>query len=409
MDVILHLAVTAMLVMGTVWKAADLIRAPHDRLLRLLVLCLLLLTAGDVLGFPEVRERMLAFTPAGVGKVVFNALYMSGLSMLILFFVASTRGAPAVFRRQLRLHTGLLVGVLAALVISMIGTPPALRDHTLSSPHIGQPGIACFYLAGNLFFIYAYVVSGLWALRHARRASRHLARGLRTMTAGLFGLALTAAGRVVLVLLRTDVPGSHPEMETVNLVITDLALACVLIGIVLFAGVQLATHLRSVLSHRRMHDQLAPLWQALVTAYPELVLTREPVRPRWQRLRLRHTHARFYRRLIECRDGLVRLSPYLALAAPDTDLARCGPDQLARHITRALALRPEREDPHTALPAVWVALPTGNDVSAEARILIALSAALDRAGHGHGHGRRPERRRCGIRASRIAGVPLRRP
>ncbi|GAA0954533.1 MULTISPECIES: MAB_1171c family putative transporter [Streptomyces violaceusniger group] len=392
MDVILHLAVTAMLVLGAVWKAVDLTRAPHDRLLRLLALCLFLLAAGDILGFPEVRDRLMAFAPAGVGKVAFNALYMSGLSTLILFFAASTRSAPADFRRQLRLHTGLLAGVLTALVISMIATPPALRDHTPSSPYIGQPGIAGFYLVGNAFFIYAYVVSGLWALRYARRASRHLAHSLRTMTAGLFGLALTAAGRVVLVLLRIDAPGSHSELEAANQANTDLALGCVLIGIMLFGGVQLATHLRSVLSHRRMHDQLAPLWQALVTAYPELVLHREPARPLWNRLRLRHTHARFYRRLIECRDGLVRLSPYLALAAPDTDLARCGPDRLARHITTALDLKPESEDPHTALPAVRVALPTGNDVSADARALIALSMAFARADHGHSE--HPKRRRC---------------
>ncbi|MEU6918488.1 MAB_1171c family putative transporter [Streptomyces olindensis] len=389
MDVILHLTVTAMLVAGTAWKAVDLARAPHDRVLRLLVLALFLLTAGDVLGFPEVRERLMAFTPTGVGKVAFNALYMSGLTMLILFFVASTRGSPTAFRRRRRRHTALLAGALATMVMSMVATPPALRDHSLSTPHMAEPGIACFYLVGNVFFVYAYVVSGQWALRYARRASWHLARSLRTMTAGLFGLALTAADRVVLVLLRIDVPGSHPELETLNLVLTDVALGCVLIGIVLFAGVQLATHLRSVLSHRRMYEQLAPLWQALVSAYPELVLNREPSRPRWSRPRLRRTHARFYRRLIECRDGLVRLSPYLALAAPGTDLARCGPDQLARHITKALALKPETEDPDTALPAARVALPTGNDLGADADTLVTLSTALSRMAR-----EQPDPRRC---------------
>ncbi|MET7501758.1 DUF6545 domain-containing protein [Streptomyces microflavus] len=69
----------------------------------------------------------------------------------------------------------------------------------------------------------------------------------------------------------------------------------------------------------------ATLLTALVTAYPELVLNQDPPASRWDGFRLRRTHTRFYRRLIECRDGLVRLSPYLASVAPDIDLAAAGP------------------------------------------------------------------------------------
>lgn len=174
-------------------------------------------------------------------------------------------------------------------------------------------------------------------------------------------------------------------LDTVNRALTDVALGAVLIGITLSAGVQLVTHLRSVARHRRMHHQLTPLWTALVTAYPDVVLNREPPTSRWGRLRLRHTHARFYRRLIECRDGLVRLSPHLVRVAPGTDLARCGPDQLALHIRAALARKPLVEDPDTTHPAVRVASPSGNDMDAEAHELIAVStsfAALTTLGRG---------------------------
>ncbi|MFD8970691.1 hypothetical protein ACFV0C_37870 [Streptomyces sp. NPDC059568] len=75
------------------------------------------------------------------------------------------------------------------------------------------------------------------------------------------------------------------------------------------------------------------------------------------------------------RDGLVRLSPYLMQVAPGADLARGPADQLVRHINDALALKPATEDPHTALPAACIALPPGNDLSADARELTAVSRA----------------------------------
>lgn len=372
---ILHLPVTVMLIIGLIWKAVDLARAPHDRVLRLLVGALLLLTTGDLLGFTEIADAVNAATAVGVGKIAFNWIYMCGLGALILFFAAAT-SPPAVYRRLLRLNTALLTAVLAALVLTMLATPPELRGHTLSTPHMAQPAITSFYLIGNVYFIYAYLSSGLWALCYTRMASRHLAPSLRAMAAGLFGLAATSAGRALWVVIRVDSPDSYHFYDTVNRALTDVALAAVLVGIFLSGAVQLVTHLRSVARHRRMYHQLTPLWTALVTAYPELVLNQDPPASRWDGFRLRRTHTRFYRRLIECRDGLVRLSPYLASVAPDIDLARCRPDQLVRNIAAALALKPAVEDPSTALPAVVVASPSGPDMTAEARKLIAVSTAF---------------------------------
>jgi hypothetical protein len=375
-DVIFQQPLVIMLIIGAIWKIIDLARAPHDRVLRILVACLLMLLAGEVLSFPEVNSTIDEITAVGVGKVAFNGIYMAGLCALILFFASSTRGANAELRRHLRINTSLLAGVLIALVTAIIATPAALRGHTLSTPDMAQPAIASFYVIGNAYFVYAYLTSGLWALRYARMASRHLGLGLRTMALGLFGLTITSVNRVVWVCLRIREPGSHQAFNTVNWSMTDWAMGIVLIGICFSASVQLITGWRSVVHHRRMYDQLTPLWTALAAAYPELVLNRAPAGSRWHRLRLHRTHERFYRRLIECRDGLVRLSPYLTHVAPDVDLARGPADQLARHITQALALKPTTEDPDTALSAVRIALPSGNDLSADARELIAISNAL---------------------------------
>jgi hypothetical protein len=366
---------TIMLAIGSIWKIIDLARAPHDRVLRVLAACLVLLATGEILSYPQAISVVDSFTALGVGKVAFNAIYMSGLAALIMFFVSSTRRPRDRYLRHLRINTCLLAGVVIALMVSMTATPAAMRGHTLSTPHMAQPGIASFYLIGNAYFLYAYVTSGLWALRYARMASRHLALGLCTTALGLLGLAIASVNRMFWVFLRINHPGSHQAFNMVNWSLNDWSMGVVLIGISYSATVQLIAHLRSVAHHRRMFHELTPLWTALANAYPELVLKREPTGSRWSRLRLRRTHERFYRRLIECRDALVRLSPYLARVAPDADLARGPAEQLARHIAEALALKPATEDPDTVFSAARVAFPTENDLGADARELVAISHA----------------------------------
>jgi len=362
---------------GVLWKGVDLARTPHDRVLRFLVLSLLLLMAGEILSFPEVNEAIDSATGVGVGKVVFNGIYISGLFALVLVFTSAMRGPEAEYRRHLRINTGLLAGALSALVITMIATPAGMRGHFLGTPDMAHPAIASFYLVGNAYFVYAYLASGLWALRYARRASRTLGLGLLTMALGLIGLTVTAVNRMILVVLRIGEPGSHEAFNTVNWSLSNWAMGIVLIGICYSACAQLITRLRSVVHHRRMYHELAPLWTALTTVYPELVLTRPPGGSGWHGLRRSRTYERrFYRRLIECRDGLVRLSPYLTRVAPDADLARGPADQLARHIDKALALKPTPESTRTELPAALVASPAGNDLGADAHELIAISHAL---------------------------------
>ncbi|MFF2129529.1 MAB_1171c family putative transporter [Streptomyces olivochromogenes] len=366
----------ALLSMGVLWKGIDLARAPHDRGVRLLVACLLMLLGGEVLSLPEVNSAIDAATAVGVGKVAFNGIYMSGLFALILLFASSVRGTDATHRQRLWIDAGLLGTALTALMIAMIATPATMRGHSLDTPHMAEPAIASFYIIGNAYFGYAYLACALWSLRYGRRASRHLGFGLRTMALGLFGLMITSVNRIILVALRIDEPGSHEAFNTVNWSISNWAMGGVLLGICYSAGVQLITRLRSIVHHHRMHQDLTPLWTVLTTAYPELVLNQARPGSRWHLLQ-RHTYEqRFYRRLIECRDGLVRLSPYLTRVAPETDLTRGPADQLARHITEALALKPTIESPRTELSAARVASPVGNDLDADARELIAISHAL---------------------------------
>lgn len=367
--------VITMLAVGSLWKVADLIRAPHDRLLRTLVSCLLLLLTGEILTFPQVNSAIDAMTAVGVDQVAYNAAHMIALYVLVLFFISSIRRGDAAYRRRLWINTILLTVALASLTLCMIATPPSMRSHTLSTPHMAHPAVTGFHVLCNAYYLYAYLTTKLWVLRCARMASRHLSLGLWTMAAGLFGLTTAATHRLVWVFLRIDDPASREAFSTLNSSVTDWALSVVLVGIWYSAMIQLILCWKTVLHHRRLFTELTPLWTVLVAAYPDLVLNRRPS-CFWSRLRRPSAHERFYRRLIECRDGLVRLSPYLTRVAPHADLAHGPAEQTAEYITGALALRPAVEDPDTALTAARVALPFGNDLGSDVGALMSVSRAL---------------------------------
>ncbi|MFE3605717.1 MAB_1171c family putative transporter [Streptomyces goshikiensis] len=373
------------LVIGSIWKTVDLTRAPSDRALRILATSLPLLALGEILSLPGVTAGIDSTTTTGIGKLVFNGVYMTGLGALSLFFATSTIGGETAYKRQVWLNGILLAGAVTVQTVCMASTPLALRSHTLGTPDMAQVSIATFYIVGNAYFFYAYLASGLRALRYAPEAGWHLTIGLRAMALGLCLLACSSVNRVILVCARIREPGSYQTLNSVNWSMSQWALGLVLVGMSYSAAIQLARHALSVVRYRRMFHELTPLWSALSATYPELVLKEETgLRRLWSHFRLRGTHARFYRRLIECRDGLVRLSPYLTQVAPHTNLASSPADELAEHLSRALALKPATEDPHTALVASPIALPVGRDLDADAHELIALSHAYARGNHEHG-------------------------
>jgi hypothetical protein len=62
-------------------------------------------------------------------------------------------------------------------------------------------------------------------------------------------------------------------------------------------------------NHRQAYRGLEPLWTAMNQAFPQDALHRVP-QGKARRLLIRHSmHHRYYRRAIECRDGLVQISP----------------------------------------------------------------------------------------------------
>ncbi len=130
------------------------------------------------------------------------------------------------------------------------------------------------------------------------------------------------------------------------------------------------------LQHRRDHRRLAPLWELLAEAYPDNVLSpaSSAALDRW---RARGVHRRYHRRIVECRDGLVDISPYLLDPGDDSVVLNIGSADLAARLRRASA-RIEKGVP-APRPAVPLAMSLGSDRESDVKQLIAVSDALRKA------------------------------
>jgi hypothetical protein len=202
-------------------------------------------------------------------------------------------------------------------------------------------------------------------------ADRNLRIGLRLSAVGM---ACAAAGSVFRALYIVVAWAFGPVVKVLLL----LGVPFVVVGGMLFlAGVTYpglrarVAALRRRRQHRREHRALAPLWTVLVRAFPSIVL-RTPPR-RGDRLSPRGVHRVHYRRVIEIRDGLVQLSPYLD--ADFGEVVATDPAAAAAALKAALARHAAGEASDGRAKQV---LPAGaDDLESDVRPLLALSAAME--------------------------------
>jgi len=126
--------------------------------------------------------------------------------------------------------------------------------------------------------------------------------------------------------------------------------------------------------HRHAYPGLERLWRLMSQAFPEEVLHRVPT-SRWRRfITFQSMHRRYYRRVIECRDGLVRISPYLPRAeAAGAELTTA---VVRAHRLRAALRARAHQFPPTGGPRAF-ASPRSPDLDADVAELLALSRALN--------------------------------
>ncbi|WP_410639449.1 MAB_1171c family putative transporter [Amycolatopsis sp. lyj-346] len=330
--------------------------------------CVAGFAAAFLLQQPVLADEVDALLGRGAARVVNNALLACALCALVIFFLGSTLG-PRRYRRVV-VELIPLAAAIVLMVVAMSSTRPELRGLPLGPSTIHDSGIAVFYLGAGLYLIYGLIACTAWIVRYLRVADRNLRIGLRL---GALGMASAAVGSICRALYIAVAWVFGPVVKILLL----LGVPFVIVGGMLFlAGVTYpgvrarVSALRRRRQHRREHEALGPLWTVLVEAFPSIVL-RTPPR-RGDRLSPRGTHRVRYRRVIEIRDGLVQLSPYL-----DADFGEVvaeDPGAAAAALKAALRRHSEGEASDGRAKQV---LPAGaDDIESDVRPLLALSAAM---------------------------------
>lgn len=326
--------------------------------------------AAFLLLLPAISVPLDGVFGRGAARVANNVLLAGGLCSLVIFFLGSAIGLR---RRYGRVAAELipLAAAITLMVVAMALTPEPLRgmDTTATTVHVS--GIAVFYLGAGLYLIYGLVACIWWIGRYFRVADRNLRIGLRI---GAAGLASMAAGSVLRALYIVIAWAFGPAVRALLLIAVPL----VILGIVAFLCGVTYPGVRARFAavgrrrrHRRRHERLAPLWTVLVEAFPSIVLRSAP-RRRWDRVSSRGIHRAYYRRVIEIRDGLVQLSPYLA--TDFAELAESDPAAAASALRSALTRRASGEASDGRAKQV---LPAGaDDLESDVRPLLALAAAV---------------------------------
>lgn len=305
-------------------------------------------------------------------------MLLAAFSLVCFFQFAAAEVDRA--RRRVAREAAVVVVALAVLTVACLTIPEALRIPAATvavdpaDGPVGEPAVAAFYMAANGYLLYVALATGRWTRRYAKGAEPRLRRGLRVASGGL---AAVATAEAVLVLTDLSRLAGSPAPAPVVAASAFLFLTGL---VVFFAGMAHPSLAGSVplarvwLRHHRDHRRLRPLWTILNERFPQDALNRTPVGPWRDVLRLRGVHRHYYRRVIECRDGLVRISPYLASLATERDLAE--PEPLARRL--ADALRDHAAGKTVPPQAIPVAVPGEGGLRADTDRLVELADAVRR-------------------------------
>jgi hypothetical protein len=364
-----------------VWLLVRLARAPRVLPLRAVTGAVAAWTLAYPFGIAADQGARFLGLPAMVCRLVdYGLLVVGGYALVCVFLSAALAGGRV--RGRALVQAAPPVVTLAVLVGAVLAMPPELRTAAAMVPTeasagpVGVPSVALFYLATNTYLLYAFAAAWWWTGRYARTAEPRLARGLRVARVGLvgivFGLAVFVSANVA-----RWAGGALPRP------LVFAGIFVLLPGILLFVGgvSYPAAAMRAAASriwwqHLRAYHRMGPLWTLLHERFPQDALVRAPARSGWRELSLRGVHRRYYRRAVECRDGLVRISPYLAreLDGAGSDGAAADPVALADGLRRALiAHAAGAAAPSRAVP---VAIPAAEGLAADVHELVALSQAL---------------------------------
>lgn len=363
----LFIALVGVIALG--WLAYQLRRSRFDRGLWLVTGCIAAAEVEYVLALPAAASAVNRTFGPGMAKLTLNlALFLFNL-LLICFFLYSAGKS-----HRIRREVGIYFVASAALIAVAFSIPTPLRgtrySHTLENDQV-----RLFYLIGSLYIGYTLIVGLRAAWHYARLSQPPLSVGLRIIAAAMAGKLVGGP------LLRTFANVANWTGHPIPTPLATAAYNLLMVSIVMFlVGVVYPGVAGRILAmgrwwnHRQAYRGLEPLWTAMNLAFPQDALHRVPPSKLPHLLAWHSMHRRYYRRAIECRDGLVQISPYLPRPAAVDDQGPVSARQRAADLRTALRARADHYPPAGAV--MLVAPPSHPDIDADVAELLALSRAL---------------------------------
>jgi hypothetical protein len=348
------------------WKISQLARLPRDGNLRVVTACTVLVFLA--LTAQLAVSGVVAVVPSEYAKLIQNcvlALFFALLLILLSSTVNNDSGRPGAADLVLALL------VITGLVVITITTPAPVRGAAYEA--VRDPHNLAFYLLGNAYMAYACARGGWLAWASAGRTRSRARLGLRVAAAGLtVNLLGTHLPRVIhtagqLIFHRELLPGT--EAWTTPVLAIGIVIFFLGIG---YPGARTGLiKARYWIEIRQRHHQLRPLWAALYQRFPKIALFPAVSMAR-ELCQFRKLPIRYYRRVMECRDGLLYLSGMI-----DTPVDLTIPTPAQAPLVRAMLDATPPTSARAVVPPV-IAAPSTAGMDADARELVALSRALRR-------------------------------
>jgi hypothetical protein len=370
--VVLAAVVTALWI-GVLNKVVQLWRAPEDLPLRAIAACVVSATLTFTVNLPPLKP--LLDQVDGVRSLVVNFGTMAAAYFLLAFFLFSLRGPGA--RRAVRLQALPLGAAVLVAFGAWALAPAAVRAEPAETANGHSVHATVFVVAVLGYMAFAHAQSLRWSVAYVRAAGNtRLRTGLIILGVAVCAFLIAEATRALLALLQVTTSPADGVVRVLGLIsLSGVAVGALafVVGISYAAVLGMVTSLPLWRAHRRCYRQLEPLWRAINQAFPQLALGRVPATSWRGRLGWDSSHFRFYRRVVEIRDGLVLLGPYYD--TPPTGGGDSGGDEARWAGLISEALRAKRvESP--IVDGNPVLLPGGDDLESDARLLAGISRQL---------------------------------
>lgn len=354
----------------TVWRLVPLVRGTGRSPGRIVVF-VLFLTAflSNTFAQPPVLSALNAISP-GLARVLVNLALIAMFFTFIYFFSAQLPRRELFIRTWFQGLLGFLGGVAMITCWLFSANIPNYRD----LPDSGPASVFLFYILGSVYLGYACAMVAWLGFRTAALPDVTQPWAFRTCAIGTtMALVGGPVVRTTSIVLRwsTGAAVTVPDwIEVVGGTLNNVGVLGFVVGLCTIGARTVIAKIRVNLRLLRDYRRLRPLWDALHDAFPAIGF--QPVGGLLGRIDIRPQNIgyRYRRCIIECRDGLWRLSPYVA------DPGELEPDRLSIHRQAELvhdALvsieRPAQDDP-IAEP-VAIAAPAGDDSDDTQLILLA--------------------------------------